>query len=357
MIVSGVLLLNTASTAIETAAPSVSLWLNPLNSEARLGAAIAKLQEEAQSVDPATRQLIKTGIALSPIDARFYSLMGIAEEQQGNLDEASRYYDRALTIAPAEIQALIHKLRFAINAGDYVEAVDYMEIIGRRWGYWPSMQAVLSFLMSDDRAFAEIADRFSNQAVLRALVFQNLDRSDDGLTRAQSLLLDWHSRGVPDLNDFINKTTSDLVRNKRYADAFELFRSTRKPQNEMPNDRIYNGSFELPPSGNGFDWQIRGQAGVDFTFLALEGANQSATTTQAGLQRPSKGTGLSIRFLNNPIQLRNVSQMILLEPGAYRLAVTFSTRDLRAFGCRFSGPTRRPSMSNWDGRSCSPWRK
>ena len=110
-------------------------------------------------------------------------------------------------------------------------------------------------------------------------------------------------------DDLVNLVTTKLVASNRAAEAFALFRATRPPGSDLAY--VSNGEFRQPSSGNPFDWRILDQAGVEF--------------------RPAgDGHGLDIRFLDAPLRLRNVSQVLRLAPGRYRLAVDYDASALRA---------------------------
>lgn len=307
-------MLNAASSYFRDTWPSAALRLNPLNAEARVNQILQMLRERTVSHD-ALRKAAREGIRFSPLDARFYSLMGIIELRMGRREAAGRFFDHALTLLPAEFQALAHKLVHDLEDDNLPAAIDHMEMIGRRWpGHWPFLEPVLPSLLSREWAFSEIAGRFGPNARLRALLIRSLERNEKSLPFAYDLLLKWHDCGLKGLDQHISRVTSRLVQEKRYADAFLLFRLTRPTGTESEAGYVYNGEFRLPISGNSFDWQIRPQAGVDFQFQ--EEANDRKS--------------LVVRFLETPIRFHNITQFLRLPPGQYRLSLSFSAEALVA---------------------------
>src|SRR5690606_13013725 len=79
---------------------------------------------------------------------------------------------------------------------------------------------------------------------------------------------------------------------------------------------VYNGDFESPPSGNGFDWRIGNVPGVIIEREALAGTRGSHA--------------LKLLFLERRVQAIPVNQWLLLSPGPYRLRFRARGHDLRA---------------------------
>lgn len=284
--------------------PSLALTLNPLRSDARVAVAIGEIDTEP------VRGLIRTGLALSPIDARFYSLLGVLADKDDDQDTASKYYRYALGLSSTEIQALSRQLLIDVSRGDYLDAANRLEVLGRRWpGRWSSIEPILPVLLSDPTAYTQIAERFGAYTPLRNLLISSFTRDPQNVAFAYKLVLDWHNQDRPNLGEAINAVTGSFLRDKQYAAAHLLFQLTRPP--ETNTGYVYNNTFSMPFSGNPFDWRVRNQAGVSFDQVKRDGAS-----------------ALSIRFLDNPIQFRNVSELVRLLPGSYEGTISYEGRDL-----------------------------
>lgn len=318
LIASGAVLLNATSSWLRQSHPQAALQLNPLNAEARIDLAVDGLASENADTDR-LRRLILEGIAFSPIDARFYSLLGIVEERGGDRAAATYLFDRSLALLPTEIQALTHRLAHEVENRNFMAAVDHVELIARRWSeHWPIVEPVLPAMLADDQVFEAMARRFGQDDRLRRRLVLSLSNSEQTVSLAYSILLRWHKEGVDELDGLINHTTARLIREARYLEAFLLFRLTRPSDSGSDSGYVYNGEFRQAPSGNPFDWQVRSQSGVDFQWVAED--SEEAGQDQA----------LVVRFLNNPIQFRNIAQHIRLMPGPYELSLTYSADDLSA---------------------------
>jgi hypothetical protein len=319
VIVSLAALLNGASALLQQSAPLAALRLNPLNVEARINLAGDVITSKTEPTKVDLGVLAAAGIGLTPADARLYSLMGIEQHRAGDRVSATRYFDRALTLLPTEIQALSHKLEFAIQDHEFLAAIDYLEVIGRRWRkHWKTVEPVLPLLLADGPAYQRISERFSKTNQLRSDLIHSLGKTPDGLPFAYSLLLDWHLKRIADIEPLISEITWRLVNQKNYRDAFMLFRLTRPKTAAAEAGYIFNGGFVLPFSNSPFDWQISRLAGADIRVINFD-----------EMEREGKGKALAIRFLNNPIRFNNMRQFVRLVPGRYTLAVEYSAKALR----------------------------
>lgn len=293
--------------------------INPVDIDARVDMIASKVVEAGGGVlksDPGIMAPLAAGLRLSPGDARLYSLVGIVEEQSGNRPAAAEAFSHALELAPTEVQALIHGLRYAIEDGRLAEATDHLEMIGRRWPrHWSHVEPVLPVLLADRAAFDAIAQRF-RAPDLRRLLIGSTAKTPQTLGFGYRLLTTWHGQGVAGLDDLINQITGAFIRQQRYSEAFLLFRLTR--DETADTGLVYNGGFDQPVSGNPFDWRLTRQAGVDLAIAPRRTASGEVESV------------LAIRFLDNPIRFANVSQMVRLAPGQYRLAIAYSARELRA---------------------------
>lgn len=324
------MMLNSASTALQSTSPGLALSLNPLNAEARVNLAYERLNAERDAPDPETVDIINEGIIWSPLDARFVSLMGLAAEQSDDLDTAKQLFDHALKILPTELLALTHSLGIAFEAGQLSETINHLEVIGRRWGYWQAIDAVFPELLEDKSALASVTSRFARDQDLRALLINSLSSSSEGLAFVPRILLDWNNRNLSDLGPLVNRATARLIADNRHQEAFALFNKTLARDPRRGRNLVYNGEFLQEISGNRFDWSIRRQAGIEFKFLSPPSTDQVASGKSDALGVAGTQGGLAIRFLGTPVRMRNVGQLIRAPAGNYHLTVTYSAKRLKA---------------------------
>ncbi len=323
------LLLNSLSVALQTSSPEMALRFNPMNSEARVNLAYARLEKEQDAPEPATIDIINAGIVLSPIDARFYSLMGLTSEQSDDTETARQLYRHSLKILPTEILALSNTMGIAFEAGDVSATIDQLEIIGRRWGYWPAIEAVFPELLQDQFAFGMVTKRFAQDEALRTQLINALTASNEGLVYVTPVLLDWQKRKIASLDPLVNQVTSLLVSEDLGEEAYALFKRMQPKGSNESNNLVHNGEFRDPVRGNRFDWQIRNQAGVDFEFVGSDAETAQQNEGSDVQKTPLSERGLAIRFLGTPVRPGGVSQLIGMPPGNYKLSLSYSAMRLR----------------------------
>lgn len=309
MIAFCVVLLDAASTLLVSADPGFALRLNPLNADARVAVAALLLERGTEADLAGLRQELARWARLHSRDARFRSLLGIERHRAGDTATAAGYFGQALAVQPTEIQALAHTAIYAARDRDFATAARSLEIVARRWPKaWPMVSRTLPGVLTNPQARAEFSRRFANEPRLAALLIDGLLADNSGLEAAYLLAMDWHESNAANAGAIADKVTRKLVANGRGAEAFTLFRVTREV---VDAGYVFNGDFARDFSQNPFDWRIVEQAGVEFS-------------------RDGEGGGLAIRFLDSPVRLSNVSQLLRLAPGRYRLAVAFDATRLRA---------------------------
>lgn len=299
-------MINGASGLVSSFDPALALRINPLRSDDRISVATEEIRDSDVS------DLVDKGLSLSPIDARFYSLKGITAEKEGDRKAASDFYRYSLDLLPTERQALSRQFVFDIEQERYASATKKLEVLGRRWpDRWSDLEPALPILLSHPVSYDLIMRRFIAYPPLATLLLRSLTKGAQTLPFAYRLTIDWHDRGIADLNGVINLVTSSFLREYKYTDAYLLFQLTR-PENSR-SGYVYNDAFAMPFSGNAFDWTVRNQAGVSFNQVSDNGKGASA---------------LSMRFLDSPIQFRNVTQLVRLVPGPYEATISYEGRDL-----------------------------
>ena len=96
-----------------------------------------------------------------------------------------------------------------------------------------------------------------------------------------------------------------LLREGLIEEAYLAWVNSLNPVQRQHLGPLYNGSFELPLTGRGFDWRTEPLDRVDVTRVPFEGEGSNALR-------------LRFRLLRTPY--RHLSQPLLLAPGAYELA-------------------------------------
>ena len=105
-----------------------------------------------------------------------------------------------------------------------------------------------------------------------------------------------------------------LLRQGRWGEAYSRWAgSVALSGGALP--LVYNGQFEQPVSGRGFDWRLTRMPGVSVQFVADAGA---------------KGQVAHALFRGRPVAHVSLEQPLLLAPGSYRLSARVRADALRS---------------------------
>ncbi|MCP4185108.1 MAG: hypothetical protein GY761_17660, partial [Hyphomicrobiales bacterium] len=228
LVVSLLILINSTSRFFNAENPALALRINPLNAEARINLlALILSKDRTPDQFEVLEKLAISGTTLEPMDARFYSLLGMTHEILGEANAAQILYRHALRLLPTEIQALSRRFVFNFNDGNYVEAVSIVDIFSRRWRkHWNLISPHLPNLLDNEMAYDEAINRFSKQKNGIQILVSSLINQSNSLDLAHRMIMDWHKQGEKNLRNSINQLSNKLVANGQENKAYRLFRLT-----------------------------------------------------------------------------------------------------------------------------------
>ncbi|MER8956294.1 hypothetical protein NKH98_26985 [Mesorhizobium sp. M0833] len=303
---------------LETETPAASLALDPFN----VDALIAKITSDLNGTnnDPDLDALLaraKGALAFDLADARLYSLIGEIKYRQGEKAEAYRLFDHALKLSKTEIHALQRSIGHSIDTGDLSKAVSEIDILLRRWpDRFPAVAERLPRILSNPDGYQAVLGAIKAEAPWRASLFAALSKTPEGLDSANRLLLDMSGSSARGRASELSAVISGFIRLREYEAAYRLFLFSLSDEERTLGGYIFNSTFEPGFSGRPFNWQLRDQSGLEITFAtsvhAVEGEG-----------------GATVRFLNTPVKDAALQQYIALPPGAYKISLIASARNLK----------------------------
>ena len=298
------------------AEPEAALGIDPLNVDARVAAITAALNEN--SADPAQlgslEQETRAAIARDPVDARLRALLGEVKLRSNEQALAETQFLAAHRISKTEKLALRRLITASLNKGQTAEAVRYIDLFVRRWrDQFADAAAILAPLLQDQAAYSEMLTTLQSNPPWRGALIRSLVTSDGGLPLANRLILDLSTSNAPASQAELRIVLNALVRAGDYQGAHRLFLFTLSDGDWKRAGLVFNAGFE--PSGTPvpFDWTYRNTAAA---YL------ESSTITPQD--------GMNVRFLDKPAREVQLQQMLVLEPGRYRLKVDASGALLKA---------------------------
>lgn len=259
--------------------------------------------------------MTQKGLAVSPLDARFHSLLAELRLRSGDDEEAHRLFRQAHRLSHTEVHALQYLVAHAIETGGYAEAVEYIDVLLRRWpSRADTLLPLLPQLLTHESAYAAIAGAMAADAPWRSRLLNGLARQDEGLGFAYQLLLELADTMHPAGQGEIAAVIRGFMSAKRYEEAYRLFRFTTPLEERAMAGFIYNSAF-LPSSLGAlpFSWQHRNTRAAEIRL-------------SAGGALP----GASVRFLSAPAKDIVLHQTLVLAPGRYRLVADVDASSLLA---------------------------
>jgi len=262
------------------------------------------------------RAVARKAIRQRPLESRGYRILAAAYEQEGRLADAAAAHRAAVAVSPSNVPSRLWLASRDLERGEFGSALDHLDRAlraepARQREVFPALVSGLGNPGFDGALIERLGQRppwraawlgtVASRAPLPiALAFFEAVAPGAGLSDAEARA--WLQR---------------LERERRwdlYARFWEMG-SQEHPQRANP--WLVDGEFEAASAGYGRDWRI--------------GRIVGATTTLSGNSgRRNGGRALTVRFANQRVPFRHVSQLLLLPPGRYELAGEVRLDDLRA---------------------------
>jgi hypothetical protein len=267
----------------------------------------ANLNEARELVERAVRFDILAPGAFTDL-ARIFDAQGDNHRAETLMELAGQ---RALRDPVAQGWLLEHALR----RGNFAAALPHLDALLRTHSQvldrslplvialvsYPAAAGPLASLLATDppwRAWfmSAVPPRVSNQAAL-ARFYAELQAGPKPPTEKE-------------LQPYLDR----LVKDGSYREAYDSWVKSLPLERRTRLGLLYNGNFADPTNGSEFDWKIRSQPG----------ANIDVTGNFGNTDRT-----LLIEFSGARVDFRNVSHLLLLQPGRYQLSGEFEAESLR----------------------------
>ncbi|MFZ1536453.1 MAG: hypothetical protein WAT23_03605 [Chromatiaceae bacterium] len=243
----------------------------------RVLAGVALAREDATRAD----LLIQQVDALRPVNPQSQRDLGRYWLERGRADLAFQHWSRAIQANPGLAPGLFETFRELLKDPGMDEA--FQSITRDPPAWW------LDF-------FADTATRGKDVATLRRLYQMRRESVDAPLTLAERQ--HYYQR---------------LLREEFYEDAYLAWVNSLNAGQRQQLGFLFNGDFELPLTGLGFDWQVDRSDRVEIGRAAFEGDNRQA---------------LRLRFRLMRTPFKHLTQPLLLSPGTYEVVGSYRGLEL-----------------------------
>jgi tetratricopeptide (TPR) repeat protein len=302
------------SDSLATSAPRESLAWDAGNPEARLALAQQQLEHGDPDQAAATaRELLRN----APLQADAFTVLARAAAARGESDRARQLFGIALRRAPRNPYARAWMIGDELQHGDYPAALHNVDVL---FGFAPQQRTALIPLL------AQVASRQSDFA---SALGQHLAQRprwrdamlDEMLAHAPAVAIDnvfgtlqSAAGGLSD--NEAGRWFARLEQDGEWGEAYSRWVSRVGIDTRQGVPLVFNGSFERPPTGIGFDWVMRGEPGVEIERVRIAGASGDFAAQVTFRRRRANDMGFQ--------------QTLLLAPGHYSLSFRARADNLRS---------------------------
>jgi hypothetical protein len=253
-------------------------------------------------------------LRLRPLDNLSLFLLGIVAERKGDAAAAKKLIGSAGARTWRNLGTQIWLFEHAYIAKDYAAALPHADAMFRVEPRLisPVFPTIAAFT-TDPRGLKALAEFLVTDPPWRQWVVQSLANrlySKTDLDRFYAMLSDSRSPPTkPELLSYMQR----LIKDGRYDTAYRKWRASL-PASQSTAGLLYNGDFSLPIDDMPFNWVMGRVAGAHAQIVSPDDA---------------KGRALRVEFSGARINFDDVSQLMLLPPGRYRLAGRVKADNLR----------------------------
>lgn len=258
---------------------------------------------ERESLRAEIRDLALRALANDPLNARAIRSLG---EVTNGAEQVRLLMQMAFEHSRRESVAAFWLLNDSFYRKDFKDALHYADALLRtRPELGTYIYGYLSRLAADPQGRSLLVDRLASEPAWRNQFFQVFPRTSTDIDAPLLVMIALREAGKPVSDKELAPYLNFLIGANRIDAAYNAWLQFLPPAQLGKIELLTNGRFESKPSGLPFDWTIAPgrNAGADFVPL---GKNSAANA-------------LHIKFGDGRVQFPQISQVLFLPPGRYRL--------------------------------------
>ena len=290
--------------------PEVALQWMPRHPQALL--TLAERQLAAGRIDEA-RATARRLLAVEPLEGRGFRVLAEAAAQQGHRAQALVLYRIAARRSPRDTPTRAWLTEHFLVTGDYPAALEQIDILLRTSpNQGATLLPLLAQLAVDPVFAADLVRVLQRRPQWRPGLLSTLQHAKDPRA-ADTVMFALRREGGLSEQEF-DEWIAYLLRQGRWGEAYSRWAGTVDLKGGVL-PLVYNGQFEQPVTGRGFDWRMPRIPGVSVEFVP---------------DRSAKGLSAHAAFRGRPVPQVNLEQLLLLAPGAYRFSARVRADALRS---------------------------
>lgn len=257
------------------------------------------------------RAMLRAALLRDPLNARGFRLLGQVEERRGGArEDVARYMRIAAARSSHETAAVWWLMRAGLDSGDSRSTIAFADTILRTQSRLtvPAVE-VLSKVAQTPEGMAELTKVLLANPPWRGSFFRIWPQHLADARAPLVPLLALRDSPRPPTSAELGAYMNVLMQHKIFDLAYYTWLQFLPPQHLEAVTGVFNGSFELVPSGLPFDWIIPKSTGVTAGIVARPGTPGARA--------------LLIEFGLGRIDFPGVTQTLLLPAGSYRFAAAY----------------------------------
>jgi hypothetical protein len=302
------------SDSLARSAPRHALAWDARNPDALLALAQQQLNtDHPRQAATTARELLRS----APLQAGAFTILARAAAARGDHDTARKLFGIALKRAPRDQYAREWMIGDQLQHGDYAAALHNVDVL---FGFAPQHRIALIPLLArvaaQDPNFASALGthltqrpRWRDAMLAELLAHAPIGTVDDVFGTLQSA-----AGGLSD--DEAGRWFARLEQDGQWGEAYSRWLGWTGVDLSHGIPLVFNGSFERPVSGIGFDWTMRGEPGVEIERVRSAGASGAYAAQVTFRRRRANDMGFQ--------------QTLMLAPGTYSLSFRARGDDLRS---------------------------
>jgi hypothetical protein len=244
-----------------------------------------------------------------PLNARALRILGQVAHQNSNEQLANALMRAAAERSLHEGVATYWSMLRSFEAGDYPTTLQYADILLRTFGQTrPYVNLVVARLAETAGVAVEVRKLLINNPPWRSQFLIDLPRGIADARTPLDIFLTLKSTPSPPQLPELKPYLDFLVKRDLHELAYFAWLQFLPAEQLTKVTRLFNGSFDYPPSGLPFDW------------VFSEGSGTSIQVTE----RPDEenNNALRIEFGPGRVNFGGITQLVLLPAGQYQLRGT-----------------------------------
>ena len=268
------------------------------------------LISQKQSIDlPAVRAFAEAGLRNEPLNARALRLLGQVSDAAKDEAAAAGFMQAAAKLSLHDNLADSWLMLKSFAAKDYQSTVYYADILLRTTPELGTYVVPILARIAEDKGSAGlIKTALAGDPPWRDRFFQMLPTSITDARTPLDLLLTLRASANPPSPQDLNRYLNFLVQHKLYELAYYTWLQFLPAEQLRNAGLLYNGGFEIAPTGSPFDWILPEGSGVTVDIESKPDAG---------------GHALLLNFQYGRVDYSSVAQLIMLAPGRYHFTGRF----------------------------------